>query len=109
MSYYRHYAYFCLLHLSSLNHSTRSTAGWQITVTTQHAEEVKIGEVILKNPHTQKKSCFTYLSKVIIREFSNTKIQEKRPEKKNTEKGKILVSRIILSLAFFLGNTKLVI
>lgn len=56
MSYYRHYAYFCLLHLSILNHSTRSTAGSQITVTTQHAEEVKIGEVILKNPHKKKKN-----------------------------------------------------
>lgn len=49
MSHYRHYPYFCLLRLSSLNHSTRSTAG--SSVTTQHAEEVKIGEVILKkNP-----------------------------------------------------------
>lgn len=87
MSYYRHYAYFCLLHLSILNHSTRSTAGSQITVTTQHAEEVKIGEVILKNPHKKKKkSCFTYLSKVIIREFSNTKIQEKRPEKNHRKR-----------------------
>lgn len=65
MSYYRHYPYFCLLHLSSLNHSAHSTAGWQLTVTTKHAEEVKIGEVILKkNPqkkiillHLPKRSC----------------------------------------------------
>lgn len=61
MSYYRHYPYFCLLRLSSLN---RSTAGWQLTVTAKHAEEVKIWEVILKdrpikNPllHLPKQSC----------------------------------------------------
>lgn len=54
MSYYRHYAYFCLLHLSSLNHSTRSTAGWQITVTTQHAEEDRGSDS--KKPTQKKKN-----------------------------------------------------
>lgn len=83
----------------AFNHSTRSTAGWQLNVTTQHAKEVKIGEVILKKNY-RKKSCFTYLSKVVIREFSSNKIQEKKPEK-NIEQGKVLVHRILLSLMFF--------
>lgn len=52
----------------------------------QHNMQKKIGEVILKKTHKKKKSCFTYLSKVIIKEFSNTKIQEKRPEKKHRKR-----------------------